>query len=61
MENLKYFEVLVEDFAYKGDVMTVRQPGYSIWHAIDQVYTRFHSAQPNRAKYKQKKKTTALQ
>lgn len=55
-ECIRYFEVVVEDFPCKGKETVIRQPGYSIWHAIDQVYTKFRSKQLDRKKYKEKKR-----
>lgn len=52
-EQLQQFYVLVK--LPSGEPHTVRVCGYSIWHAIDNLYTKkgFSRVQPDRTQYKQ--------
>jgi len=52
-EQIKQFYVLVR--LPNGEPHTTRVCGYSIWHAIDNLYTKhgFSRVQPDRTQYKQ--------
>jgi len=54
-EKLEWFFVLVD--LPNGESHIERVCGYSVWHAIDNLYTMkgFSQIQPDRSKYKQHK------